>query len=266
MATTATPWTAEIVEAGGIKLHITKGGTGQPLLLLHDELGHPGWLRYHAALAQHYTLYMPSHPGCGQSEPLDWMMSMRDLAGWYLDALDELGLVQVPVIGGSLGGWLAAEMAAMCPQQFQRLVLVGAMGVRPPVGEIFDMFLVVSRNYLAASFTDPATTPEYQQLYGADPTPEQAETWELARELASLVGWRPYMHNPGLPHLLRRLRKLPTLIVWGRQDAIVPVSAGEAYHQAIPGSRLVVLDRCGHRPEIEQADEFVRLVREFLHS
>ena len=177
MATTATPWTEEIVEAGGIKLHITKGGTGQPLLLLHDELGHPGWLRYHAALAQHYTLYMPSHPGCGPSERLDWVMSMRDLAGWYLDVLDELGLVQVPVLGGSLGGWLAAEMAAMCPQQFKRLVLVGAMGVRPPVGEIFDMFLVVSRNYLAASFADPANTPEYQQLYGADPTPEQAETW-----------------------------------------------------------------------------------------
>jgi len=266
MTTTATPLTEEIVQAAGIKLHIAKGGTGPPLLILHDELGPPGWLRYHAALAQHYTLYMPSHPGCGQSERLDWMMHMRDLAGWYLDALDELGLLQVPVIGGSLGGWLAAEMAVMCPQQFTRLVLVGAMGVRPPAGEIFDMFLVVSRVYLAAGFADPANTPEYQQLYGADPTPEQTEAWEFARELASLVGWRPYMHYPGLPHLLRRVRKLPSLIVWGRQDAIVPLSAGEAYQQAIPGSRLVVMERCGHRPEIEQADEFVRLVREFVQA
>ena len=131
MATTSVPWTDELVEAAGIKLHIIKGGTGQPLLLLHDELGHPGWLRYHAALAQHYTLYMPLHPGCGQSEGLDWVMNMRDLACWYLDALDELGLGQVPVISGSLGGWLAAEMATMCPQQFKRLVLVGAMGLDP---------------------------------------------------------------------------------------------------------------------------------------
>ena len=266
MTITAMPATEEVVEAAGIKLHISKGGTGQPLLILHDELGYPGWLHYHAVLAQHYTLYMPIHPGCGQSEGLDWVMNIRDLACWYLDALDELGLGQVPVIGGSLGGWLAAEMATMCPQQFKRLVLVGAMGVRPPVGEIFDMFLVVSREYLRLSFADPASTAEYQQLYGVDPTPEQTETWELARELASLVGWRPYMHNPALPHVLRRVRKLPTLIVWGRQDAIVPVSAGEAYHQAIPGSRLVVLDRCGHRPEIEQADEFVRVVREFLQD
>jgi pimeloyl-ACP methyl ester carboxylesterase len=266
MTTTAMPSTEEMVEAAGIKLHIIKGGTGQPLLILHDEMGYPGWLHYHAALAQHYTLYMPLHPGCGQSEPLDWVMNIRDLACWYLDALDELGLGQVPVIGGSLGGWLAAEMATMCPQQFKRLVLVGAMGVRPPVGEIFDMFLVVSREYLRRSFADPAGTAEYQQLYGVDPTPEQMEAWELARELASLVGWRPYMHDPALPHLLRRVRKLPTLIVWGRQDAIVPVSAGEAYHQAIPGSQLAVLDHCGHRPEIEQADEFVRVVQEFLQD
>jgi pimeloyl-ACP methyl ester carboxylesterase len=266
MATSSTPWTEELVEVAGSKLHMIKGGTGQPLLLLHDELGHPGWLHYHAALAQHYTLHIPLHPGCGQSNHLDWVMNIRDLAFWYLDALEELGLGSVPVIGNSLGGWLAAEMAAMCPQQFTRLVLVGAMGVRPPVGEIRDMFLVVSREYLRASFVDLAHTAEAQQLFGGDPTPEQAETWESARELSSLVGWRPYMHDPALPHVLRRLRLLPTLIVWGRQDAIVPVSAGEAYHQAIPGSRLVVLDGCGHRPEIEQADAFVRVVREFLQS
>jgi pimeloyl-ACP methyl ester carboxylesterase len=72
------------------------------------------------------------------------------------------------------------------------------------------------------------------------------------------------MHYPSLPHLLRRLRKLPTLIVWGRQDAIVPLSAAEVYHTSIPGSQLVMLDNCGHHPEIEQADEFVRHVQAFL--
>jgi 2-hydroxy-6-oxonona-2,4-dienedioate hydrolase len=264
--TTATSWSEEIVEAAGSKLQLVKGGTGAPLLILHDELGHPGWLRFHEALAQHYTLYIPSHPGFGQSDPLDWVMNMRDLAGWYLDALDELGLGQVPAVGLSLGGWLAAEMATMCPQQFKRLVLVDALGLRPPTGEIFDMFLVVARAYLAAGFADAAHTPEYQERYGADPTPEQTDAWERAREMSSRLGWRPYMHYPGLPHLLRRLRKLPTLIVWGQQDAIVPLSAGEAYHQAIPGSRLVVLDHCGHHPEMEQADEFVRLVQEFLQD
>ena len=72
------------------------------------------------------------------------------------------------------------------------------------------------------------------------------------------------MHYPGLPHLVHRLKRLPTLIVWGRQDTIVPLSAGQAYHQAIPGSRLVVLNNCGHRPEVERSDEFVREVQRFL--
>ena len=113
------------------------------------------------------------------------------------------------------------------------------MGIRPPVGEIFDMFLVVSREYLRTSFTDLASVAEAQQLYGSDPTPEQTEAWESARELASLLGWRPYMHDPSLPHVLRRAQT-PTLSCG---VAIVPLRRGEAYHRAIPGSRLVVLDR-----------------------
>jgi pimeloyl-ACP methyl ester carboxylesterase len=264
MATNTAPWTEEIVEAAGTRLQLVKGGTGEPLIILHGEMGYPGWLRYHEALAQQHTLYIPLHPGFGKSEPLDWIMNMRDMAGWYLDALDDLGLGRVPMIGLSLGGWLAAEMATMCPEPFKRLVLVGAMGIRPPSGQIYDMFLEVAKEFITASFVNPANTPEFQHICPATPTPEQVEVWEVAREEACRLGWRPYMHYPSLPHLLRRLRKLPTLIVWGRQDAIVPLSAGELYHASIPGSELVILDNCGHHPEIEQADEFVRHVQAFL--
>ena len=92
MTTPSAPWTADMIEAGGLKIELVKGGSGPPLLVLHDELGHPGWLRYHDALARHYTLHLPSHPGFGQSDRPDWILTMRDLACWYLDALDELGL------------------------------------------------------------------------------------------------------------------------------------------------------------------------------
>jgi pimeloyl-ACP methyl ester carboxylesterase len=264
MTTSTDPWTEEIVEVAGTRLQLVKGGTGEPLLILHDELGHPGWLRFHEALAQQHTLYIPLHPGFGKSERLDWIMNMRDIATWYLDALDELGLSQLPAIGFSLGGWLAAEMATMCPETFTRLVLVGAMGVRPPSGEIYDMFLEVAKVFITTGYLNPANTPEFQKICPDTPTPEQAEAWELAREEACRLGWRPYMHYPSLPHLLRRLRKLPTLVVWGRQDAIVPLSAAEVYHAAIPGSQLVILDNCGHHPEIEQSDQFVRHVQTFL--
>lgn len=264
MTTTSTTWTEEVLEVAGTRLQLIKGGTGEPLLVLHEEMGHPGWLRFHEALAQNYTLYIPSHPGFGKSQRLDWIMNMRDLATWYLDALDELGLSQVNAVGLSFGGWLAAEMATMCPHQFKKLVLVSAPGIRPPTGEIFDMFLVVAKSYITTSFADPASTPEFQQICPDTPSPEQLEAWEIAREEACRLTWRPYMHYPGLPHLLRRIKRLPTLILWGRQDAIVPLSAAQVYHEGIQGSRLEVLNNCGHRPEIERADEFVRLVREFL--
>ncbi len=241
MATSSQTWTEEIVEAAGARVQLVKGGQGEPLLILHDELGHPGWLRVHEALAQEYTLYIPSHSGFGETERLDWIMNVRDMAGWYHEALEDMGLERMNVLGFSLGGWLAAEMATMCPHTFKKLVLVGAAGL-----------------------LDPENTPEFSQVCPEEPTPEQVEAWEVAREEACRLSWRPYMHYPGLPQLLHRLKTLPTLIIWGREDAIVPVSAGEVYHESIKDSRLVVLNNCGHHPEVEKADDFVRLVKEFL--
>ena len=126
------------------------------------------------------------------------------------------------------------------------------------------MFLVVAKAYITAGFANSASAPEFQQVCPDAPSPEQVENWEMAREETCRLTWRPYMHDPALPHLLHRLKRLPTLIVWGRQDTIVPLSAGQAYHGAIPGSRLAVINNCGHRPEVERSDEFVRLVGQFL--
>ena len=264
MTTTSQTWTEEIVDLAGAKIQLVKGGSGDPLLILHDEMGYHGWLRYHEALAQNYTLYIPSHPGFGKSERLDWIMYMRDLAGWYMQALDELNLGQVNLMGFSFGAWLAAEMATMCPERFKKMVLVSAMGIKPPEGEIFDIFLVTSREYFQQAFHDPENTPEYQELYGGDPTPDQVELWETSREQACRLTWRPYMHYPALPQLLRRLKHLPTLIIWGRDDKIVPLSAANVYKESIAQSQLVVLNNCGHHPEMEKTDDFVKQVKDFL--
>lgn len=264
MTTTAATWTEEIVELAGTPVQIVKGGTGDPLLVLHDELGHPGWLRFHEALSQEFTLYIPSHPGFGDSPYLDWVMNMRDMAGWYLEALDDLALGPVKVMGFSFGGWLAAEMATMSPDRFEKLILVGAMGIQPPVGEIYDMFLVMAKEFITAGILNPEGTAEFELLCPEEPTPEQAESWEVAREQACRIGWKPYMYYPALPHLLSRLKSLPTMVVWGSDDPIVPLSAGQLYRDSIPGSGLEVLNDCGHHPEIERDEAFVKLVREFL--
>ena len=78
-----TSWAMETFHLAGVDLKLIKGGHGPPLLILHDEMGHPGWLRFHESLAENFTLYIPQHPGFGESPPVDWVMNMRDLAGWY---------------------------------------------------------------------------------------------------------------------------------------------------------------------------------------
>jgi pimeloyl-ACP methyl ester carboxylesterase len=167
------------------------------------------------------------------------------------------------VIGFSMGGGLAAERAVMCPQLVERLILVGAVGVKPPQGEIADIFLRSPTEVTAMMFHDPRQAPEYEQLYGGELTAEQQDIQVRNREMAARITWKPYMYDPRLPSLLRRLR-LPTLIVWGRQDAIVPLSCAELYHQSIRGSKLAIIDQCGHSPQLEKPQEFVRLVSEFL--
>lgn len=266
MADGAQAWTEEFVEAGGTQLQIVRAGSGDPLIILHDELGHQTWLRYQDELAKDYSLHIPSHPGFGQTEREEWIMNIRDLAGWYLEAIDDLGLNGASLMGLSLGGWLAAEMATMSPDTFRKLVLVGPAGIRPPSGDIYDMFLVVARDFLSAGFHDPDNTPEFKQVCPDEPSPELAEAWEVAREEACRLSWRPYMFYPGLPDLLHRVKRLPTLIVWGREDNIVPVSAAQVYQESIAGSRLSVLENCGHHPEVEKSDEFVGLVKGFLAS
>ena len=98
-------------------------------------------------------------------------MNMRDLAGWYLEVLDDLGLDRVNLMGISLGGWLAAEMATMSPQTFKKMVLVGPAGIRPPIGEIYDMFLVVAKEFITKGILDPSTAPEFSTICVCQPPP-----------------------------------------------------------------------------------------------
>lgn len=266
MTTATQPWTPRITEVAGARVEVVSGGSGPPLVILHDELGHPGWLRYHQALARGRTLHIPALPGFGQSDPLDWAVKMHDVAIWYLGALDRLGLEGADLMGFSLGGWLAAELATMCPQQFRSLTLVAATGVRPPQGQIYDMFEVVPPTYIRDSLLDADGTPEYRTICPAEVDDATAERWEYALEGACRIAWRPYMHDPGLVHQVYRLERLPTLIIWGADDAIVPVSAGQEYHRNIPGSRLEIIPNCGHHPELEATDRFVALVEDFLNG
>ena len=262
--TTTASYTEERLQVAGAEMQVLKGGSGDPLLILHDELGQPGWLQVHDELAKNHTVIAPSLPGFGVTGRLDWVMNMRDIATWTLWAMDDMGLSNVNVLGFSVGGWLAAEMATQDPKVFKKMALAAPAGILPPTGEILDMFLIVSQEFITAGVHNPDAAAEFKTVCPDEPTPEQVEQWETAREEACRLTWRPYMHDRSLPHRLGRLRNLPTLIVWGRNDAVIPASAGEVYNASIAGSRVVTIENCGHRSDVEKPAQLVAHLREFF--
>jgi pimeloyl-ACP methyl ester carboxylesterase len=145
---------------GGIRAHTLIGGEGPPLLVLHGAGGPNGWRRWHAALAEQFTLYVPSHPGFGRSDAADWMESVRDVARYYLWFLDVVGLPRASILGSSMGGWIAAELATTNPHAVDRLILVAPAGLKPEQGEILDIFYYPLETLRTLQFHDPAQVPE----------------------------------------------------------------------------------------------------------
>ena len=255
--------TDELLQVAGTRIQVLKGGAGDPLLVLHGAGGNPGWLAYHQALSQQFTVYAPSHPGYDRSSRPDWISTMNDMAHFYRQCIEELGLAPVRLMGFSMGGWLAAEVVAMCPAYVRSLVLVDAAGIKPEVGDIAEILMVSQDVVKKLRFYDPAQVPDYDTVVNRQLTPEEEAVQWRNREMTSRLCWKPYFHNPKLPAYLRGV-KVPTLIVWGRQDAIIPLNCGELYQQALSNSRLHVIDRCGHSPALEKPQEFLPVVQEFL--
>jgi pimeloyl-ACP methyl ester carboxylesterase len=258
-ATTDMAWSTEDIRVAGSTLRLRKGGAGDPLLVLPHDIGSLDRLPFYDALARRFTVYVPSHPGYDGSERPSWMRSVRDVAVTYQSVLAEINLANPSLVGLGFGGWIAAEMATMSPQAFRRLVLVGAMGVKPVKGEILDQALVSYIDYVRAGFEDQGV---FDRLFGAEPPTELLEQWDLNREMTFRIAWKPYMYNPTLPHLLGGV-KATALIVWGGGDKIVPLECGEAYARALPRSRLAVVPGSGHFVDMEQPEALARLIVEF---
>ena len=254
---TATPtWTEDFVPVAGEQLHVLRGGMGEPLIILHHDIGNPGWLPFYERLAARFAVSVPSHPGYGRSTRPAWMRSVRDVAVAYQWLLSDLGIEQPTLLGLGFGGWIAAEMATMAPRAVKRLILVGAMGVQPPEGEIFDQALVHLMDYIRTGLYDPRV---FDDVFGAEPDTDQLEQWEVNREMTFRLAWKPYMFSQTLPYLLGGVRA-PALIVWGDDDRIVPISCGERYAQLLRQARREVIPDCGHFVDLEKPEELARLI------
>ncbi|REJ67215.1 MAG: alpha/beta hydrolase [Planctomycetota bacterium] len=251
-----------IVEVAGRKTQVTIGGDGPPLLYLHSAGGETEWTLPHEKLAESHRVYVPACPGFALSEGLDEIEDMQDLVWHYVDLLDVLELERVPVVGFSLGGWLALELSVLRPERIERMALTAAAGLylsEAPMGEIFIDDLDELRELV---YYDPQDVTVKLSM----PTSLEDSrilNWIRAREATARIGWNPYLHNPRLKGHLHRIA-CPTLLIWGRHDRLIPLAHGEYYAEKIAGARLEVLEECGHMVPFEKADAWAGLVREFV--
>lgn len=249
-------YSEDYVEISGAKVHLLKKGNGEPVLSLHSIEGNLGFMPYLDALTQAGRVYLPSHPGYGSSERPEWLETIADLARFYLWMLQEIRLDKVHLIGGFMGGWIAAEMTVMCPQAFRSLTLIGTAGVRPSDGEIADIFLLGEEGATELAISDPSPI--------ADAIEAEAPVVRVrGREMTTRLCWKPYMHSPSLIALLPRV-EVPTLVVWGEHDRIVPVSAGERIADAMSNARLEIIAGAGHLPHIEKPANVIPLLQNHM--
>jgi pimeloyl-ACP methyl ester carboxylesterase len=252
----------ETITVAGIELELHEGGDGPPLLFLHGASGFAPNPPYVGLLAQRRRLIAPSHPGFGASALPLWLDTIDDIAHLYLELMDRRGLGRVDVVGCSLGGWLAAEIATKVPERIGKLVLVGPVGVKLGPADkldIPDIFAMAQDKVMRLVFHDV----EKGKLDTTHMTDEQLMVVARNRETTALLTWEPWMHNPKLRHRLHRIAS-PTLFIRGASDGLVSESYVDGYAKLIPDTRVTTIAAAGHAPQLEQPQEFARVLLGFL--
>ena len=247
----------------GVRLEIVERGQGQPILWLHGEEGLDPGAPFLDMLAAHGSVLAPSHPGFGHSPDVASIDTVDDLAYLYLDVLAARNLRNVTVVGSSLGGWIAAEMAVKCHDRFGGLVLVAPLGIK--VGDretrdIPDIFALPPDEVVRLQYRDPARAAVDHKALSDD----QLTVIARNREATALYAWEPYFHNPKLRQWLHRIT-VPTVLLWGADDRFVTAAYyGDAFRAAIPGARFETIAGAGHFPHIEEPAALVERVSAFI--
>lgn len=237
----------------GCEIEMLTGGSGPAMVFLHGAGGAHGWAPYMERLAEHYTLYVPSHPGWGRSDTPDWLDGMGDLAYFYLDFLDALGEDEVHLVGGSLGGWLALEVAVRSSARIASLTLVGAAGIHVAGVPKGDLFLWDDDERVYNMYFDPKLA---EARLNTVLSPEETDIALKNHFSTAKMAWHPRFYNPELQKWLHRI-KVPTHILWGGNDKVFPPQYAEEMHKLIPGSTLNIIPECGHMPHQEKTDAFI---------
>jgi pimeloyl-ACP methyl ester carboxylesterase len=245
-----------------LNLALDDGGSGRPTLVLHGGGGPATVSGVADHLAETMHVLTPTHPGWNGNERPDRITTIVDLAVAYLRLLAIENLHDVIVVGSSIGGWLAAEMAVRDrDRRISGLVLIDAVGVQIEGAPIRDFFALDPRGVAEYSFhdaerfyVDPATVPDEQMA-------RQRANIATMRELAG----DPYMHDPDLLGQLATV-DVPTLLIWGSSDRIVTPEYGQAMADAFANARFTIIPDAGHLPQLEQASATFEALDSFIAS
>lgn len=245
------------VELNGCRTHLRRAGKGQPLLFLHGASGAPVIMPFMRTLAASFDVLVTEHPGYGRSDEPEWLENIHDVAYFYLDFLKHLDLSEVVLVGSSMGGWMAAEIAVRDTARLKSVVLVGPAGLSAPGVLPADIFLLPPEEMVRALFLDQ----KLADARLAEPvTPESIDMALKNRHTTARLAWEPRLHDPHLAKWLHRI-DVPVTIVWGEQDRILPVGLAAEWRKHLPDARLEIIPRCGHLPHAETPDLFCDIVR-----
>lgn len=244
---------------GHVGLTVEDTGAGAAFLLLHGGAGPTSMRSFGARLVDEAgaRVVLPTHPGFDLTPRPESLRTVRDLAGAYDALLDALDLHDVTVIGNSMGGWIALELALLRSPRVARTLVSDAVGIQVPGHPIADFFSLPFERVQTLSYHDPE--PFRIDLASLPPAAKEAAAGNRAA-LAQYAGTS--MIDPTLRDRLAGM-DAPVLVVWGDSDGIADPVYGRTLADAILGARFILLPDTGHLPQIERPDLLLEVVREF---
>lgn len=256
--------TTRKIPVGGLNLELFEGGEGSPVLFLHGNEGVTGSEPFLGTLSETFRVVAPNLPGFGLSDLPLWINRADDFAYPVMDLMEGLGLADVVLVGVSLGGWVATEIAVRNCRRIRSMVLVSPLGINSGsryelcVPDIFAMTVEDSHGVM---FADPRNAVrDFSAM-----SDEELAAVARARETVALTTWEPYMHNPKLFHLLHRVA-VPTLVLRGSQDVFTQAAYTQSFADTIPGAVLRAIPNAGHFAHIEQPANVCDAIAGFLSS
>ena len=253
--------------AGRPQIQMLEAGTGEPLLFLHGAGGIAGWFGVLPLLAEKFHVYAPLLPGFGESTGLDCLEDQFDLFQHGFDVIEALGLEKPYIVGESLGGWIAAEMAALRPNEVGRLALVAPIGLWRDEAPVVDLFGLMPGELVPYLFHN-LECPAAQQMLMVntlfsnkdDRTQEQVEMLlAMSRGFRTVAKFLFPIPEAGLERRLWRI-KAPTLIVWGEQDRFIVPSYAELFAAPIANAEVVKIPNTGHVIALETPEPLAEAI------